>query len=214
MRRRLGAVGHGGGDDAGVRRLGHGVSCHRSTPIRQPSGAERVVPRKGEAMAKKLEGSCRCGAVHFTVMSHTPYPYQLCYCSICRKTAGGGGFAINLMGDYKTMKVQGQQGDPHLSRHDRGRRWSLREKQRPAAFLFQMRHAPYGPMIRSGRSWCIPSLRRSTPNCRCRRPRSISCCASKRSWVKPDFGRGDARYPAISQTFDRRVARRRGLWID
>ena len=58
-------------------------------------------------MAKKLEGSCRCGAVHFSVMSHTPYPYQLCYCSICRKTAGGGGFAINLMGDYKTLKVRG-----------------------------------------------------------------------------------------------------------
>ena len=42
-------------------------------------------------MPKLLEGSCRCGAVHFSVQSHTPYPYQLCYCAICRKTAGGGG---------------------------------------------------------------------------------------------------------------------------
>ena len=49
-------------------------------------------------MAKKLEGSCRCGAVEFSVLSHTPYPYQLCYCSICRQTAGGGGFDINLLG--------------------------------------------------------------------------------------------------------------------
>lgn len=54
-----------------------------------------------------LEGSCRCGAVRFSVKSHTPHPYQLCYCSICRKTAGGGGFAINIMGDANTLKVEG-----------------------------------------------------------------------------------------------------------
>jgi len=59
-------------------------------------------------MSKKLEGSCRCGAVHFSVQSHAPYPYQLCYCSICRKTAGGGGFAINLSGENKSLKVQGR----------------------------------------------------------------------------------------------------------
>src|ERR1700759_5313462 len=63
---------------------------------------------RGVSMPKLLKGSCRCGAVHFTVASHTPYPYQLCYCSICRKTAGGGGFAINLMGDHKTLKVRGR----------------------------------------------------------------------------------------------------------
>src|ERR1700746_798675 len=55
-----------------------------------------------------LEGSCRCGAVRFSVASHTPYPYQLCYCSICRKTAGGGGYAINLSGDSKSLKVRGK----------------------------------------------------------------------------------------------------------
>lgn len=47
-------------------------------------------------MPMTLSGSCRCGAVRFTCASHTPVPYQLCYCSICRKTAGGGGYAINL----------------------------------------------------------------------------------------------------------------------
>ena len=57
-------------------------------------------------MPKMLEGSCRCGAVRFTVESHTPYPYQLCYCSICRKTAGGGGYAINIMGTADTLKVK------------------------------------------------------------------------------------------------------------
>jgi len=49
-------------------------------------------------MPMRLEGSCRCGAISFSVDSHTPYPYQRCYCSICRKSAGGGGYAINIMG--------------------------------------------------------------------------------------------------------------------
>jgi len=55
-----------------------------------------------------LEGSCRCGTVSFSVDSHAPYPYQLCYCSICRKTAGGGGYAINLHGDATTLKIKGK----------------------------------------------------------------------------------------------------------
>ena len=53
-------------------------------------------------MPIRLDGSCRCGAIRF---SHTPHPYQLCYCTICRKTAGGGGYAINIMGAAATLKV-------------------------------------------------------------------------------------------------------------
>jgi hypothetical protein len=56
-----------------------------------------------------LKGSCRCGAVHFTVESHTPAPYQFCYCSICRKQQGGGGFAINLGAVNDTMTVEGKE---------------------------------------------------------------------------------------------------------
>jgi hypothetical protein len=59
-------------------------------------------------MALRLDGGCRCGGVRFSVVSHTPYPYQLCYCTICRKTAGGGGFAINIMGDASTLEVIGR----------------------------------------------------------------------------------------------------------
>ncbi len=55
-----------------------------------------------------LEGSCRCGAVRFSLDSHTPCPYQLCYCTICRKTAGGGGFTINLAGLTDTLEVKGR----------------------------------------------------------------------------------------------------------
>jgi hypothetical protein len=31
-----------------------------------------------------------------------------CYCSICRKTAGAGGYAINLGADARSMKVVGE----------------------------------------------------------------------------------------------------------
>ncbi|MEO8123960.1 MAG: GFA family protein [Burkholderiales bacterium] len=56
----------------------------------------------------KLEGSCHCGAVHFSLDSDGAVPYQRCYCSICRKTQGGGGYAINLGGDAKSLRVTGR----------------------------------------------------------------------------------------------------------
>ena len=54
-----------------------------------------------------LNGSCHCQRVKFSVETRTPYPYMRCYCSICRKTQGGGGFAINIMGEADTLKVRG-----------------------------------------------------------------------------------------------------------
>ena len=56
----------------------------------------------------KLKGSCHCGAVRFSMESETPYPYLHCYCSICRKTAGGGGYAINIMGKAETFRKRGR----------------------------------------------------------------------------------------------------------
>ena len=56
----------------------------------------------------KLEGSCHCGAVRFQVVSRTPHPFMRCYCSICRKTGGGGGYAINIMGQADSLEVQGE----------------------------------------------------------------------------------------------------------
>ncbi|KAI8059604.1 Mss4-like protein [Gongronella butleri] len=57
----------------------------------------------------ELEGSCHCGKTGFTVISNTPAPFMRCYCSICRKTNGGGGYAINIMGQYKSLKVRGKE---------------------------------------------------------------------------------------------------------
>ena len=56
-----------------------------------------------------LKGSCHCRRIRFSLQSAHPYPFNLCYCTICRKTAGGGGFAINLSGDYGTLKVEGEE---------------------------------------------------------------------------------------------------------
>ena len=58
----------------------------------------------------RLDGSCHCGAVRFSLQSAVPYPYQRCYCAICRKTQGGGGYAINLGGDARSLKVRGRKG--------------------------------------------------------------------------------------------------------
>lgn len=54
-----------------------------------------------------LEGSCHCGAVRFSLEAPSPYPFMHCHCSICRKTAGSGGYGINLGGDFATLRVRG-----------------------------------------------------------------------------------------------------------
>ncbi len=56
-----------------------------------------------------LEGSCHCKNVEFTCESKTPYPFNRCYCSICRKLNGGGGYAIYIMAETKTMKITGEE---------------------------------------------------------------------------------------------------------
>jgi len=62
----------------------------------------------------RLEGSCHCGAVAFAVEAPHPVPFMLCYCSICRKTAGAGGFAINLGARADTLSVT---GEAHVRRY-------------------------------------------------------------------------------------------------
>ncbi|PHQ98305.1 MAG: alanine acetyltransferase [Marinosulfonomonas sp.] len=54
-----------------------------------------------------LQGSCHCQAVKFSVESQYPYPFNLCYCGICRKTAGAGEFVINLHAEFSSLNVTG-----------------------------------------------------------------------------------------------------------
>ena len=73
-----------------------------------------------------IQGSCHCGTVQFSAHTHTPHPYMWCYCSICRKTAGGGGYAINIMAEADTLHVDGTQ---HVSRYQA----RIRDPDDPAA---------------------------------------------------------------------------------
>ncbi|KQP19239.1 GFA family protein [Pseudorhodoferax sp. Leaf267] len=80
-----------------------------------------------------LEGSCHCGSVKFSVTAHQPIPFMRCYCSICRKTAGGGGYAINLGADASTMRVTGK-------RHLRVYQAQLHEEGKPPHTSSGRRH--------------------------------------------------------------------------
>lgn len=57
----------------------------------------------------RLEGSCHCGKVRFACAAYAPVPYMHCYCSICRRTAGGGGYAINLGAWAESLQVEGEE---------------------------------------------------------------------------------------------------------
>jgi hypothetical protein len=63
----------------------------------------------------QLEGSCHCGAVSFSVSAYAPVPFMRCYCSICRKTAGGGGYAINLGAKADTLRISGRRAHQRVS---------------------------------------------------------------------------------------------------
>ena len=58
------------------------------------------------------EGEEKSTSVKFSVEAPHPHPYIQCYCSICRKTQGGGGFAINLGALNNSLKVEGEE---HIS---------------------------------------------------------------------------------------------------
>ena len=57
----------------------------------------------------ELQGSCHCGAVRFRCEAYAPVPFLHCYCSICRKTAGGSGSAVNLGARTDSLEVRGRE---------------------------------------------------------------------------------------------------------
>jgi hypothetical protein len=126
-------------------------------------------------MPMRLEGSCRCGAISFSVDSHTPYPYQRCYCSICRKSAGGGGYAINIMGLADTLKVKGKSAL---------RVWNAPidgHKARPTGITASTAARRSGSAMSNGLSWCTRLPRRSIRSYPRRLRACICCCATKRA---------------------------------
>ena len=160
-----------------------------------------------------LEGSCYCGAIKFTVDSHTPYPYMRCYCSICRKTAGGGGFAINLHANNKSLKVQGRKaiGLFRARTEDEGGHCHTSTGQRnfcktcgTALWL----HDPQRPDLVHPFASAIDTRLPVPPS------RVHLMLKFKAPWVKPDIGRGDAKFPTYPKLSIEEWHRRRGLWVD
>ena len=165
-------------------------------------------------MPQTLEGSCRCGAVRFRCDSHTPQPYQRCYCSICRKTAGGGGYAVNLGADARTLQVEAD-GDAKRVFHaeirgdDGACRLSAAERHfcarcATALWLF----SPEWPELVHPFASAIDSPL-PTP------PASVHLMLRfKPSWVQPQIGAGDACFDLHPEESIDDWHRRRGVWID
>ena len=165
-------------------------------------------------MPVTLEGSCRCGAVRFSAASHTPVPYQLCYCSICRKQQGGGGFAINLGADARTLKVAGGRNlglyraeieddeHPHCETSTGERRFCRRCGS--ALWLYD----PTWPELVHPFASAIDSELPAAPQ------KVHLMLKYKAGWVEPDIREGDETYqlyPALS------IAdwhRKHGLWVE
>jgi hypothetical protein len=163
-------------------------------------------------MPMMLESSCRCEAVRFTVASHTPYPYQLCYCSICRKTAGGGGFAINIMGVAESLEVKGRRsiGLYRAKICDDGETCDISTGERnfcrkcaTALWLFdaswpQLIH-PFASAIDTPLP--LPPVR------------THLMLRYKAAWVKPVIGRNDLPFELYPQQSIEEWHKQHGLWI-
>ncbi|HWC62575.1 MAG TPA: GFA family protein [Rhizomicrobium sp.] len=164
-------------------------------------------------MALKLEGSCHCGAVHFSVVSHTPYPYQLCYCSICRKTAGGGGFAINLMGDAGSLKVKGHKAVRIFHAEIKDSRGHCEKSTGQRHFCSGCATAlwlydPEWPDLVHPFASAVDTRLPVPPS------KTHIMLKFKAPWVKPDFGRGDKRFALYPKDSIEEWHRKRGLWQD
>ena len=164
-------------------------------------------------MPMRIEGSCRCGAVGFALDSHTPHPYQLCYCTICRKTAGGGGYAINIMGTHASLRVT---GDDHVARwhavigQDDGT-----SETSPGERTFCTRCAtalwvwdPRWPDLVHPFASAIDTELPVPPS------RVHLLLAFKAPWVVPDVGPDDACFEHYPDQSIEDWHRSRGLWID
>lgn len=160
-------------------------------------------------MPLTLKGGCRCGAVTFTVESHTPHPYQLCYCSICRKTAGGGGYAINIMGDAATLEIDGGESlgvfraELHPGRTSSGQR-NFCTRCGSALWLFD----PTWPDLVHPHASAIDTDLPTPPN------RTHMMLSSKASWVEPDIRKGDQTFDEYPEQSIEDWHRQRGLWVD
>lgn len=165
-------------------------------------------------MPMLLKGSCRCGAVSFEMQSHTPAPYQLCYCSICRKQQGGGGFAINLGADSRTLQVSGEEklglyraaieDDEHEACEVSSGERRFCTACGSALWLYD----PTWPDLVHPFASAIDSELPKPPS------RVHLMLKYKASWVEPCIGEGDAVFDLYPEESIADWHRRNGLWVD
>lgn len=162
-------------------------------------------------MPMKLEGSCRCGAVRFSADSHAPIPFMRCYCSICRKTAGGGGYAINLHADKRTLTVEGETRVFHAEVDDgkggcevsSGERHFC-ERCATALWVFSPEYPDLCHPFASAIDTDLPVA-----------PSLVHMMlGSKASWVEPAVGPDDQCFDGYPDQSLEAWHRARGLWID
>jgi hypothetical protein len=165
-------------------------------------------------MPMLLKGSCRCGAVAFEVESHTPAPYQLCYCSICRKQQGGGGYAINLGADASTLVVTGEE---HLGLYHA----EITDDERPhcevstgerrfcgecgsALWLYD----PTWPELVHPFASAVDTPLPVAPH------RVHLMLKYKANWVEPDIREGEVAFDLYPKESIAGWHRRNGMWVD
>ncbi len=157
-------------------------------------------------MPMQLAGGCCCGAVRFTVASHTPAPYQLCYCSICRKTAGGGGYAINLGAAARTLHRHGHTAVLHAEidgqRSNAERHFYLHCGS--AMWLYDSRWPDLVHPFASAIDTPLPV----PPS------RVHIMLGSKPDWVEPQIGPRDLTFDSYPDQSIADWHRTHGLWID
>lgn len=159
-----------------------------------------------------LEGSCHCGAVRFSLRSHTPQPYMRCYCSICRKTAGGGGYAINIMGQAETLKVEGGE---HMSVYQARGALDDPEAVSPARRHFCKRCGS-ALFISDPRwpQWVYPFASAIDTPLPQPPERVHILLDSKAPWVRVPAGRHDIGFPGYPEESIEGWHKARGLYVD
>ncbi|MBS3647497.1 GFA family protein [Pseudaminobacter sp. 19-2017] len=161
-----------------------------------------------------LKGSCSCRAVRFEVESHTPVPFMLCYCSICRKQQGGGGYAINLGATSATLKFD---GESHLGLY----RAEIQDDERPvcevstgerrfckecgsALWLYD----PTWPELVHPFASAIDSELPKAPS------QVHIMLKYKPNWVEPDIRPGDVSFELYPEDSIADWHKKHGLWVD
>ena len=159
-----------------------------------------------------LEGSCHCRAATFTAESHTPEPFMLCYCSLCRKVGGGGGYAINIMAEAATLAL----GDPDAVADYRVRRHEGDPDKLDTAHRFFCRHC--GTMLWAANElypdWIYPFASAIDTPLPQPRERVHMMLDFKAPWAAVPEGPGEARFDRYPSESIADWHRRRGLDVE